>query len=46
MRNGLPDHWAEILGLGAGQVNEGVVVGYVPQGQLRKIVITRTTLVA
>jgi len=36
MRNGLPDHWAEILGLGAGQVNEGVVLGYVPQGQLTK----------
>ena len=27
VRDGLPDHWAEILGLEAGQVNEGNKVG-------------------
>jgi len=34
VRNRLPDHWAEILGLEVGQVNEGSEVGSVPTGQL------------
>jgi len=34
MRNRLADHWAEILGLKVGQVNEAGEVGYVPKGQL------------
>ena len=36
VRNGLPDHWAEILGPGRGQVNEGVEVACVIKGQLVK----------
>ena len=36
MRNGLPNHWAEILGLGVGQVNDSEEVGFVPLGQLTK----------
>ena len=36
VRNGLADHWAEILGPGRGQVNEGVEVACVIKGQLVK----------
>jgi len=32
VRNGLADHWAEILGLEVGQVNEVGRVGYVSRG--------------
>ena len=34
VRDGLPDHWAEILGPEIRQVNEGVEVGGVPERQL------------
>ena len=34
MRNGLADHWAEILGLEVGQVNEGEEVADVSERQL------------
>jgi hypothetical protein len=35
-RDGLADHWAEMLRLEVGQVNESVEVGGVPKGQLAK----------
>ena len=34
VRDGLADHWAEILGLHVGQVNEGDEVGWVPKSML------------
>ena len=34
VRDGLANHWAEILGPGLGQVNEGVEVGGGPERQL------------
>ena len=34
MRDGLADHWAEMLGLAPGQVNEGGELAVVPRGQL------------
>jgi hypothetical protein len=40
VRNGLPDHWAEILGPERGRVNEGVEVACVIKGQLANIAIT------
>jgi hypothetical protein len=33
VRDGLPDHWAEMLGLEVGQVNESVKVGRATKGQ-------------
>ena len=35
VRDGLPNHWDEILGLEGGQVNEGTEVGRVPKVQLK-----------
>src|SRR5215472_4880633 len=34
VRNGLADHWNEILGLEVGQVNEGTNVGCIPTRQV------------
>jgi len=36
VRDGLADHWAEMLRLEVGQVNESVEVGCVPKDQLAK----------
>jgi len=38
-RDGLADHWAEMLRPEVGQVNESVEVGGIPKGQLAKIAI-------
>jgi hypothetical protein len=36
VRDGLTDHWAEILGLEGGQVNESVEVGCIARSPLSK----------
>jgi hypothetical protein len=40
VRDGLADHWAEILGSGLRQASEDVEVGGGPERQLMKIPIT------
>src|SRR5215831_21061542 len=34
VRNGVADHWGEILGLEVGQVNEGASIGRIPTRQV------------